>query len=195
MNIHMPEYGNASILNKWTFLEYSKLIKTHKIFHYNFKRNRAIYLIRDPKDTMVSFYKYLLNSKNYDFSGTFTDVLHHKKFGLENYFKHYVSWEKNIDILIKYEELKSEPLKPFKKILNLCEVELSEEEIEKYIFESNFDNMQKAQSLSKNLKNEFSDNYKFVRISDRNRWQDFFSKDDMAYYNQLKLKYNFHLYE
>lgn len=195
MNANMPEFGNVSILNKWKFVEYNKLVKTHKKFNFNFKYNRVIYLIRDPKDTMVSFYKYLSNSKNYGFKGTFTDVLCHKKFGLENYFKHYSSWKQHIDLLIKYEELKSDPRRHFKKILGLWKVEITDAEIEKYILESNSDNMNKAQSLSQILKNEFPDNYKFVRTESRKPWQEFFSDDDMAYYNKLKSKYNFYLYE
>ena len=195
MNEHLPEYGNVSIFNKWKFNAYNKLIKTHKRYYLNFKNNRIIYLIRDPKDTMVSFYNYLSKSKNYDFSGTFTDVLHHKKFGLENYFKHFSSWEKRINLLIKYEKLKTDSLNSFKQIVDFYDIELSDKEIKKYILESNFENMNKAQSLSDNLKNEFPDDYKFVRTTRRNQWQDFFSSDDLAYYNNLKLKYNFNLYD
>ena len=115
--------------------------------------------------------------------------------GQPTYNKHFSSWEKRINLLIKYEKLKTDSLNSFKQILDLYDIELSDKEIKKYILESNFENMNKAQSLSDNLKNEFPDDYKFVRTTRRNQWQDFFSSDDLAYYNNLKLKYNFNLYD
>ncbi|MAV39394.1 MAG: hypothetical protein CML12_02275, partial [Puniceicoccaceae bacterium] len=141
MNAVMPEFGHKSMLNQWRFKSSPKLIKTHRPFRSIFSKNKIILVIRDPRDILVSFYHYALAKKEFNFSGTLKDIIHHNEWGLEYFFEQFKSWEKYAGLIVKYEDLKADPKKSFKEILSYMDIPVDEEALINAIHRSDFNAM------------------------------------------------------
>lgn len=195
MNFYMPEFGNKSILNPWYFDKYIKVVKTHKVRHFYFNQKKVIYIIRDPRETMVSYFHYLKGKKALKFDRNFSSLLKSKKYGLEPYIKHYKSWEKHIGLLVKYESLKSNPFKAFKAIIEFLEMEQSDELIKRGIEGANFNNMKNVQNKSPELAQQFQGGYQFIRSGSSNEWKELFTDQDLIFLKTVTEKYSFNLYD
>ena len=194
MNHKMPEFGHRSMLNAWHFKTSPKIIKTHRPFKRIFRKNKIILVIRDPRDLIVSFYHYALAKKEFNFNGTVKDVIYHKEWGLEYFFKQFNSWEKHAGLIVKYEDLKANPYNVFTEILNYIKIPLDSIVLRNAIRASDFHAMKKIQANSKDFKNKFQDGFNFARSGQSNQWLDFFDADDIKYWNQCKEKHGFTYY-
>ena len=155
----IPMQKKINLRNKLVFL------KTHNAFgalnNYNFtdKNNTlgAIYLVRDPRDVLISYSKHMNN----DIEKTLKFILEDNHMGhLEqknNVFselrgswgQNYNSWKHfnlNKKILIKYENLIADPFETFLLIVNylnsLANVKIDKEKIKKCIELCSFKNLQ-----------------------------------------------------
>jgi len=195
MNAAMPEFANQSILKSWTFDECRRVVKTHQRGLFFLKNKKTALIVRDPRDIVVSYYHYVTGLKDYNFNGTISDVLRHRKWGVESFFKHYASWAKHAGLVLKYEDLKDDPFDGFSRLAAYYGIERSREEIQQAIDASNFSNMRAAQQKSDKLKDEFREGHQFVRSGKKAQWKELFSEDDITYYENLKKKYHFDLYD
>jgi len=83
LNNTMPELGIDNLLKPWDHDELIPIIvKTHKNFLSIFKGHKVIFLLRDPRDVMVSRYKYLTERPKPSFAGSFPEFIPDRKFGL-----------------------------------------------------------------------------------------------------------------
>ena len=181
-----------------------KFLKTHHILcrinnhsFTNYKNSLGlIYIIRDPRNVITSL-MYHYSIENYDNALKF--ILDEKKFSgkldlkekfenntefptyISNWKNHYNSWKnfKKNSILIKYEDLVSNPENTFgmvsdylEKILN---IKISDEKIKKAVLENSFKNLQKFEEefgfdeaatdkLTKSKK-------KFFNLGPNNNWK------------------------
>jgi len=175
------------------------LLKTHQAFgsfeNFPFTDSNntlgAIYLVRDPRDVLISYAKHMNqgidktldlvledDSKGY-INEEKTDVLGEMR---GSWSQHYNSWKySNINekIIIKYEDLVNNPFHTFSKIINYLSylfqklsfsLENSDEKIRKCIEISNFNNLQ---NLEKKI--GFGDNIKsgefFFNKGTTKQWQ------------------------
>jgi hypothetical protein len=68
----------------------SRIIKSHSAYHpYYF---RVIYLVRDPRDVMVSYYHYLKRLKQISEATTISELIRDDKYGIMSWVKHSKSW-------------------------------------------------------------------------------------------------------
>lgn len=195
MDEFMPEFANDSFFQLWQFEECARIIKTHQRGLPFLRNKRAALIVRDPRDIVVSYYHYVSGLKANGFDGTLSDVLKHPKMGAESFFKHYASWRNSAGLILKYEDLKDDPLTGFTTLANFYGVSRSSEEIQLAIGKSDFSSMRSAQQRSTKLKSEFKEGHQFVRSGKKAQWKDLFSAEDIAYYEALRSKYNFDLYE
>jgi len=195
MNDAMPEFANQSFFNSWSFVECSRIVKTHQRCLPFFKKHKSALIVRDPRDIVVSYYHYVTGLKASGFDGSISEVLRHPKMGVESFFKHYASWKKHAGLILKYEDLKDDPFDGFSRLAAYYGIERSSEDIQKAIDASNFSNMRTAQQKSDKLKDEFKEGHQFVRSGKKAQWKELFSEDDVAYYERLKKKYHFNLYD
>lgn len=195
MNSAMPEFAHTSIFQPWLFEECARIIKTHQCGMPFLRNKRAALIVRDPRDIVVSYYHYASGLKSSGFNGSISDVLRHPKMGAESFFKHYASWSDHAGLILRYEDLKDDPSDGFSRLAAYYEIERSSEAIQHAIDASNFSNMRTAQQKSDKLKGEFKEGHQFVRSGKNAEWEELFSEDDIAYYENLKTKYNFNLYD
>ena len=195
MNEAMPEFANASFFNQWRFNECPRIVKTHQKYILPFRQNRSVLIVRDPRDIVISYYYYLIGLKSRHFQGTVSDVLQHREFGVEAFFKHYSSWKDHVCLTIRYEDLKDNPYDEFSKLIQFFGIKRSEQDICLAIETASFRSMLKAQNKSSILKTEFRKGYQFVRSGKKQQWCDLFNEQDMNFYESLRQKYSFDLYE
>jgi len=129
LNIYMPEFGYNLYTVDSFFLPYNRIIKTHKRYSFLFRNQKAIYILRNPIDTLKSFFIY---NKNLEIPYLESDNLEsfiRSKFGISGYIKHFMSWDKKVNCLVKYEELQSDTQLAFTKILRFLSLPLDNEKI------------------------------------------------------------------
>jgi len=126
-----------------------RLIKSHS--NYNPFYNFIIFLVRNPFDVMVSYYKYQ------EFAGyekSIHEFIKDEKYGITNWVEHTKSWLNKIPKgeklhLVKYEELQTEPVETISKLYQNLGFNIPEELIAKAIKESHITNMKESERLYK----------------------------------------------
>jgi len=166
-------------------IEFSHISEKYNYLKY--KNKKIIFLVRDPRDVVVSSYFHQVK-RNKIFNGELSDFLRDEKFGIKsiikinNTFLHALDFNKML--LIKYENLKTNPKEEIKKVLNFVEIQFSNESvIDKAISFSSFDNMQKMEK-----ENKFN-NWRLTP-ADSNDLESFKVRKGMVggYYNYLNKK-------
>ncbi|MCE7989317.1 MAG: sulfotransferase domain-containing protein [Caldilinea sp. CFX5] len=113
-----------------------RILKTHD--DYDFypanTKGRFIYVIRDGRDVLVSFYHHRVNAKG--FTGTFADHFHEFIYGMKyngldyNWFEHVKAWVENKNKLpvmyVQYESLQKDFDNTIKRIARLCDIPITE---------------------------------------------------------------------
>ena len=167
------------------------IFKTHSARHKNFTNETVnagfIYIVRDPRDIVVSFKNFTGNS----FDQIIDELLFQKQLMINtNGAKELLStWELNVQswlnynsvprLIIKYEDLKLNPkeiilnIKEFLNKIHRLNVNLRDQDIDKIIDNTNFNNLQKLED--KNGFDEATKHSKFFRSGTSNQWKDMLS--------------------
>jgi len=140
-DIHKQNCKELSNINSPRF------IKSH--FPYTKKYPRVVYLVRNPKDVLISYYHHQI--KFYDFKGSINNYfdlfLKGKNSSYGKWDQHVIDWisskkNSNSDIIVlKYEDLKNKTRMELEKILVFIGVSYSPEIIESAIKVSSFESM------------------------------------------------------
>ncbi|CAI5770463.1 sulfotransferase 6B1-like [Podarcis lilfordi] len=138
------EFGNLDAFKRMTKLPSRRIIVTHLPPHLLPKsifksKAKILVLIRNPKDTMVSYFHFNNNLSvlpNSTWDAYFTDFMD-GKVCWGSYFDHVSEWDKYIDdenvMGICYEELKEDPNLGLQKIAKFFGFSVNEEEIESVV--------------------------------------------------------------
>ncbi|MEO0455220.1 MAG: sulfotransferase domain-containing protein [Cyanobacteria bacterium P01_A01_bin.114] len=127
-----------------------RIIKSHAA--YNPYYHRALVLVRDPRDAIVSYYHYL---KNYNraVSGdmSLSQFIRHKKYGAEAWAKHTDSWlhvnrSEQIIKFFRYEDLLKDTEKQLYLMLDLMGLETDSENLKTAITACSKENMQQSET-------------------------------------------------
>lgn len=113
------------------------------------KHRRVIYLVRDPRDVIVSYYYYLKNSGN---QIDYQKMIYGDKSELSQWINHAKSWRKNSYkseiMLLKYEDLLLNPMKEMKRVIEFMKIERNDETLLNSIQGNSFKEMRiKEESL------------------------------------------------
>ena len=151
----------------------------------------AIYIVRDPRDVLVS-YSYFLNrsideilkkmTSNDSYEGAELKNKFYKKSLLGSWSSHYNSWKK-LDgvktILVKYEEMIENPYSTFLKVLiylkNLTNIKIDEKKINDTIKQTSFENLKNLE-LKEGYKGNLSPN-PFFRSGKVGQWREKLTKE------------------
>ena len=151
----------------------------------------AIYIVRDPRDVLVS-YSYFLNksideilkkmTSNESYEGAELKNKFYKKSLLGSWSSHYNSWKK-LDgvktILVKYEEMIENPHSTFLKVLiylkNLTNIKIDEKKINDTIKQTSFENLKNLE-LKEGYKGNLSLN-PFFRSGKVGQWREKLTKE------------------
>ena len=171
-----------------------KIVKTHNALinfngydFTNLKNTKGvIYIIRDPRDILISY----SNHQNLSYKDVFFKMKNMDHFEKTNDYKdrtlltswgnHYSSWKsfpKN-NLLIRYEDLSSDPLRYFTKIIKhlnqIYDFEFDKKKIEKSIDQVKFENLKKIEerdTFYENPKENIDKGKKFFRKGKVGQWK------------------------
>ena len=181
-----------------------KFLKTHHVlcsinnnFFTNYKNSLgAIHIVRDPRNVITSL-KHHYSLKNYDkalefmldkdrFSGKLdkkNNYTRETEFPtyISNWNNHYKAWKnfKKNYLLIKYEDLMTDPKKKFKEIAKylskLLRIKIENKDVEEAILKSSFQNLKKSEEKfgfdeapTDGITNKKK---KFFNLGPKNEWQ------------------------
>ncbi|XP_064625738.1 sulfotransferase 1C2-like [Lineus longissimus] len=147
---------------------------------------RFIYVMRNPKDTLVSYYHFYKSCYLYGgFFGTFNDffqmfLCNNVCYG--NMFDHFLGWWRHRDLpnvlILKYEDLVRHPEEEIRKIAGFCKKELDDAAIERIVQATSFDVM-KANPKTNNADTPFIDESisPFIRKGHIGDWKNYFTAE------------------
>ena len=176
-------------------LNHLNIFKTHSVRHKNFTNETVnagfIYIVRDPRDIIVS----LKNFSGKEIDKTIDEFLFSKSLMITtNGAQELLStWELNVQswlnynsvprLIIKYEDLKLNPkeiilnIKKFLNKIHRLNIILSDQDIDKIIENTNFNNLKKLED--KNGFDEATKHSKFFRSGTSNQWKDILSNSQI----------------
>jgi len=189
LNQTMVELGVNNLLKSWPHSTIPRVVKTHKTYWPVFGKNRAICIIRDPRDVMVSFYHFMKDRQG-THAGTFAEFIRNRRFGLEAWFRHYISWRDHWTLVVRYEDLKEDAFCEFNRVLDILGVSYPEDIVREAISRSSIERVQdieKASSISN------GEEARFARDGRTGQWLAYFSEPDLAYYGKLLARYKVYL--
>ena len=180
------------------------IFKTHSVRHKKFTNETVnagfIYIIRDPRDVVVSYENF--SGKSLD--KIINELLFEKKIMINTNGAHELlsTWELNVlswlnyntvpRLIIRYEDLKLNTREIVIKVIEFLNkihrinINLSNEDINQIIKNTNFNNLQKIED--KYGFDESSNHSRFFRLGTSNQWKDILSKTQVQLIeNNLKI--------
>lgn len=182
----MPAFGIHNLLKSWHHSIIPRFVKTHRRHSPIFNGKRSILVVRDPRDTMVSYFRFETARKRPRFIGDFSAFIRHKKFGLPAWLSHFNSWLSKADIVISYEKLRNDDVREFGRMLDGVGVHISNELIKEAAVRAKFEQVREIeQKYGLSKPNLFKADYNFVRQGKTGNWRDYFSEENIVYYKTL----------
>lgn len=185
----MPEFGINNLMQPWPHKVIPRFVKTHRRRWPLFRGKQTIYILRDPRDTMVSFYRYEQAKQNPRYRGDFSGFIRHPRLGLPAWFEHLLSWREDSQIFT-YEALRADDVAIFQQILQSVAVELDQELIQEAARRAKFDQVRAAEQRDGLDKpGRFKEGYQFTRQGSSGKGQEMFSDADREYLATLARRY------
>jgi len=192
----MPELGKSNLTKPWPFKGFPRIIKTHLGYKPFFSKCRSVLVVRDPRDVMVSYFKFEITKSETKFAGNnISKFIRHPKMGIESWCRHYLSWKRKTGIIIKYEDLKCRDEEIFRNMNDFLGIKVRDEIFLNAVEQSRFENIKKMESL-KGLADpsKGSTEFKFARSGKTGQWKEMFSEDDLTYIKNTLQRFSICLY-
>lgn len=162
-----------------------RFIKSHA--PYNPLYSKVIYLVRDPRDVMASYYAFA--SKLGWYQGSLSDMIRDPQFGIEAWVNHAQSWltqtRPSVSFnVIRYEDLRSDTASVLKHIYALLGFTIEPEVIHAAVEGSSFSKMKENEAFCADRNLTLPDNFTFVRKGGRSHKEEI-SAEDLRYIEQL----------
>ena len=193
----IPALGRPGLFKAWQYRTLPRLIKTHQPYRRALfaRPERAVYVLRDPRDAMVSYYNFLERRSMLPFSGTFAEMIRHRRFGLEAMLINYDSWRARSPIVMRFDEMKADAVNRIDAMLLKLDSPVPRDVIENAVQRASFQKIREAQrETGIPGKPRFREGFEFARSGKVGQWSDWFSDDDLALYARLCARYDFDLY-
>jgi len=192
----MPELAVDDLELPWPYQTIPRIVKTHNPYWFAFSGKRVIYVIRDPRDVMVSHFHFVTGKAQAKWEGPFEEFIRHPKYGLENWFRHVQSWQGHWTLICHYEDLLANDVAEFRRILTMLGASVDESVLTETVEASRFSSLkQVVEAHGHTDPGEWKADRGFMRKGQHNDWINWFSEDDLAYFEELKVKYNLGFYE
>ncbi|XP_069484550.1 sulfotransferase 6B1-like [Ambystoma mexicanum] len=147
------EFGELSKLEEMKNLPSRRIIPTHLSYgmlprDLKAKKCKAIYIVRNPKDTAVSLYHYYRDNPNLptiEAWPTYFNMFLHGEVVCGSWFDHVLGWEEHKNegtiLILYYESMKKNLPKSIRKISNFLGISITEQEINEVSRMSSFSEM------------------------------------------------------
>jgi hypothetical protein len=174
-------------------LPYPHLVWSHK--SYDPVYPKVIYLVRDPRDVVVSYYhhflKYFGETRDFD---EFFDAFMEGDIGPGMWDWNIESWLNNQDkvkngfLLVKYETLLKNTFNEAKRIVGFLNLDRTDDEINEAVNWASFDNMKALEQKQRDHLNlnvpTANPNMPFVRQGKANKWKSVLNKEQQQQINR-----------
>jgi hypothetical protein len=180
-NIHyiVPEIrGNRKLKGIVVKKKSPLFLKTHFPHTKYFNNYRNILLLRDPADTLRSYYIYLTQEKSINFSNGVDGFLSHWRYGIDGWVKFHKYWQGNSDCVIHYEDLIQNTYQAVKKVLEFHGVDVIDEALIQAVEKSKSDNMKKVLHKEGDPRAR-NKQFEFVGKGKSGQSKDFFTKNQL----------------
>ncbi|XP_022256006.1 estrogen sulfotransferase-like isoform X2 [Limulus polyphemus] len=149
---------------------------------------KIVYIMRNPKDVLVSYYHFLRMVKEISYKGSFEEFFKSFLDGKIPYgpiWKHYLEWwehrnDENV-LFLFYEDLHKDIVASVKKIADFLGKSLTEEEIERIAYHCSFQQMAKNPSVNyshwDDLDVRNKNEAEFMRKGIVGDWKNYFTKE------------------
>jgi len=187
-SIFDAEYDSNSYGN-FQYNTLPRLVKTHKEYKKRiYGRNRTLYIYRHPGDVMVSYYEYLSSLRREPIKCmSLPDFIRTKKYGIQAWCKHILSWFNNATATLSYESMMSNPEESFENVLKKLGItNIPIEVISEAIRRSDFNNVRDIANKTgvTSLKSHWhKPEFNFARKGSINQWKDYFNQEDVSFLN------------
>lgn len=157
----LPRHNSAIPRIRFTHddLPHWKMVRDIETEKSKYQSKKVIFLIRDPRDLVVSNYyqkkyrgfKYEKGIDKKNFLGDISEFIRYEYGGLPNIVSYYNIWQQQMNVpksfqIIKYEDLKQNPLPILKSVFDLLGIsQPSEETFKRAIEESTFEKMRQIE--------------------------------------------------
>ena len=164
-----------------------RLIKTHETFRREYPK--AVFIVRDGRDAAVSEFHYqrtrspLFPEYKNDFCVFFDRFLKGTVNGYGAWHKHTLSWlqcdlhRSDKMLLVRFEDLKSSPLRELKRIVQFLNLEASEQRLQDAIDDMSLESMRKKER--EYWESRGIENKNFVRHGKAGNWRDVLSPEQV----------------
>ena len=181
-------------------LTFKQIVSYIEKYPNKFHNNNILFLHRDPRDTIVSSYFHITRRFLMNYDGGLPVFLRDPRNGLEKciqfnlYMKEEFNHPKDKIDFISYDQLHNSPKEALSKVLNLFQVERSEEDIYSSVKNSSVEIM-KVEELKINRKLKLTrpedpESFK-TRRGIMGGYVDYLSEEDIKYCNDLLEQYNY----
>lgn len=129
-------------------LNIPRIIKSHSI--YNPSYHRVIFLVRDPRDALSSYYHFLMNYAKIPSHWTLSEFVRSSKYGAKAWAAHTESWiftmnsGQNIQLFL-YEDLLNNPQMQLFRVMDLIGFKLTDSELDQAVMLSSKENMRSSE--------------------------------------------------
>lgn len=170
----IPETGTS---HRFGFKTLPEIRKTHDDFHKKFQK--VILVVRNPVDTINSYYHYLRGERERSFE--YPDLLRDERRGIPAIISHTNNYVRKCErlTLVTYEQLHSDAFFALSSVLEFMGLSIEDDVIKKGIESSSFQNMRKTED-EKGRPYGKTD-FKFTRSGKVGEGNEMLSDSDRAY--------------
>jgi hypothetical protein len=151
--------------------------------------------VRDPRDVMVSYYHFLQVRDAPLFRGDFSGFIRNSKYGLKSWFEHTASWIEQWDLIVRYENLRSNPVEECKRLLEWLDVSVNDGDLKELVHRSDIRNISKSEKTAPPSRAKNDSKFRFIRNGQQRQWPEYFGDKDLDYLQKLKENAELNLYE
>ncbi|MGR6431467.1 sulfotransferase domain-containing protein [Rhizobium sp. PAMB 3174] len=144
-DIHVSRHLDS---RKSNFFPYFRIIKSHSPYNPAYRKN--IYLIRNPVNVLISYYKFL-SYIGKPYQGSFEKFVEDPRYGVEAWREHVNSWVRSppsrMVTFVRFEDLRSDTVSALKGLTWKLGVEIPQSVIEAAIDASSLESMKNLELL------------------------------------------------
>src|ERR687892_1020072 len=184
MQLIVPEISLDACRNGVNFgaLPSPRIMRSHGLYNPRFPK--IVYILRDPRDALVSYYYHF--KKFHNFNGTLLEFLQSDIRKVE-WDQHVNSWifqnqSLNNLCIIRYEDMLSNASVEVEKVVHFAGLGFTPADIHRAVEKSDFNQLRKLeQRKGLGYVDEQERHIRFIREGKRGGWQEKFGRAEMAY--------------
>lgn len=172
-----------------------RTIKTHLPSHFfdtqlGQGQMKVIVVMRNPKDTLVSYYHFYRMNKGYEhYKGTWDDyfeIVKARELVYGDWFEHVIKWWRIRDspnvLIVKFEDIKNNPMREVRKMATFMGKSYDDATMDAIVKHTSFNSM-KANPCTNGTVSPFLNNTisAFIRKGEVGDWKNYFSEEQNKY--------------